>query len=1225
MKKLYLLFKIIFCFGIFYSNVTEAQDCALLSATFRTSESRCAATGSIKIATTGGSGSYKYKTIGPVNSNFTTTDSITGLSAGVYSVVITDIISNCTFTKTGIVVPGTYEDPRFTLNSVDVSCDNGSNGSISTYGLQNGRPPFTYSIVAPSPMAIGSSNTTGAFSGLKAGDYSIMLTDSCGGIQTRTVTINNYTWKIDSYQFIKTSCDSAKGFIKVIDSKGNLSIPNGISGFTYGAVIQKGDTTWSANGNFAIGANGISSVEVFAKDHCGNIKKVTVSLVFIPSVNGTVAISNKACNSFSAALTGVTNFFNPDFCLYDSNGVKKACNTTGIFDNIPYGRYCIKAHDACTDTIISRCFSAVPPPISIGNDVTIRNKNCNTFDVDITGQVGLTKPSYVLFLNGTVFKGSNLTGTFTNLPYGSYCIATTDGCRDTTITRCFSVKRPVPVVDSIITPSYVTCQKFGFYVKGDSLTQPTYCLYDSNGVKITCNTTGIFDSIPLGNHCVTIHDACLDTIIKRCFSVGPPTITNDVAISITNKTCSTFTATAKTNNLANAKFCLYNKLGDLVTCNSTGIFANLTYGAYQIKSTITCPDTTMINNFSASAPVPAASGTVTISNAVCSTFSAQVAGQQNLTNPQYCILNANKDTIACNTTGKFNNLAYGSYCIRIVNSCYDTTIQICFTKLPAPTKLTANAVKSCLYGTSKFTITFSGAIVPVNVKIYNPGNSLFRDRNYTTTSATIDSLPELATGLFYTIIATDNCGNKDSIKLAPAIGYLNHTPQVVTKCPGSVWANGSGNINATVSSNMGTLTVRIIKKNGAALTPQLQPDFIFGAQYSFNDLGPGTYILSYKANDACNYYLYDTVTVPPYEYPNLTRSSAYQCDINGFSVGAVASNGVGPFSYEIIGSTPSIPSLIAPAQSNPVFNVNNSTNYSLIRLRALDACGNATLGDASILPLANNGITTSLNCFEHPANLSVDPIFNSTYSWYKKANKSAKDSVYLGAKSNYTISSLTPADTGLYVCHITVNNGCIDRNYYFHVTGDCYKILPIMTIQFTGKFIEEKVGLNWSLSHSENLEAIVVERKNSSNKFVEIGKLALAALPSSGIHEYQFIDKMPLDQNFYRLRLVQKNHSFSYSDMVFLQKENISGITVYPNPVKEILNVNFGKPNYHVYKISLLNLLNQKIKEYHFQNIGGRIFQVQRTPDMSSGIYILRITNVNTNEEFSQKVIFHKK
>ncbi|HRP18188.1 MAG TPA: hypothetical protein PL128_09345, partial [Ginsengibacter sp.] len=74
------------------------SQCESLGATTVSFESRCAATGAIKINATGGSGTYKYKVTGPVSIDYTSSDSITGLSAGVYSVEVFDINNGCTFT-----------------------------------------------------------------------------------------------------------------------------------------------------------------------------------------------------------------------------------------------------------------------------------------------------------------------------------------------------------------------------------------------------------------------------------------------------------------------------------------------------------------------------------------------------------------------------------------------------------------------------------------------------------------------------------------------------------------------------------------------------------------------------------------------------------------------------------------------------------------------------------------------------------------------------------------------------------------------------------------------------------------------------------------------------------------------------------------------------------------------------------------------------------------------
>lgn len=1215
MKKLYpgILFLLMMCC---WTQRSFAQNCQLLTAAIQTNESRCAATGSIEINPSGGTGSYKYKVEGPVNTDFTTSNSITGLSAGIYNVIVNDIVSNCTFIKKGVIVTGSYEDPRFGLEGIDVTCDNGNNGSIKVRGLQRGMAPFSYSIVAPSPTGAGTTNTTGIFQNLAAGDYSIQLRDSCGGIQTRTVTVNNYTWKIDSHTFTKFSCDSAAGAIKVSDNRGNVSTIHSISGFQYGFVKPSGDTTWFDKTDLRIGANGISSVVLVVKDPCGKVKKITAPLSFTPTLNNNVTISDKACTNFSAVVTGIKNFTNPVFSFYDKDNVLVTSNNTGKFTGLSYSKnYCIRAFDECSGTIISRCFIEQALPIFINKEVLISNKNCITFDAKATGLTGFTNPIFILLKNG-IYMRNNTTGEFKNLEYGSYCMVSQDGCRDTSITQCFTVKPPVPRVDPVIIPSYVNCVDFGISVGGDSLTLPTYCLYDSANLLIDCNKTGIFNNILLGSYCVTIHDDCTDTTILRCFNVGPPTIPNDVGIKVVNKTCNDFTASVSTHNFLNAAYCLYNSKDEFIKCDSSGIFNNLSYGAYYVTSKNFCPDTTVVTHFSANTPIPGINAAIAMSNKNCNTFTAKVTGQINLTNPEYFLLNENDEAIASNKTGTFNNILFGSYCIRVVNQCYDTTMKVCFSNEVNPLTLTATAAKSCNYGTSKFTIKINGNF-PANLKILAPGNNLVYDKNTSSTSVTVDNLPDLESGKFYTIIVRDNCGNEKTMTLAPVIGYLNHSFNVTNKCPGSLWPNGSGNIHTNVTTNTGVITVRIIKKDLIVLSPVLTPNSTNVSTHSFNDLGPGSYIVRYNTNDGCNVFKYDTIVVRPYAYPELTKSSAYQCDVNGFSVGAVVSDGVGPFSYSVIGSLPETPSIISTPQPSPVFNIDNGNTYSLIRLRALDACGNATLGDASILPLANNKIIASSNCFDYPVELTVDGMYNTTATWYKKNNTQDTDSVLVGSGFNFLIDRLLDKDTGIYICHLVVNSGCIERVYYIGINGSCYPTLQVKMAKLEGKFEKEEVVLNWNITSGNELKNIFVQRK-SLEDFQTIGQVSPAA--NEGINNYRFIDHDPGNQNYYRLQLIHKNNQVTYSNIVFLRKTELKGLNIYPNPVSDLINIDFNKRDNKTYQISLINVLNQKIKEIKFLNNGEKLL-MHRTKEMSSGIYIIHFLNLDTNEDFSQKII----
>jgi hypothetical protein len=1219
MRKIYFFVLFVLTYFSIIPKIAKTQDCSLLNATFKTYESRCAATGSIKIFPTGGSGSYKYKSIGPVNSNFTTSDSLTGLSAGIYSVLITDIVSNCSYTQTNLIVPGAYHDPRFALNKIDVSCDGGDNGSIKATGQQFGRSPFLFSIVAPSPMGIGTVSSTGTFDNLSAGNYTIRLTDSCGGIQTRQVTINNYTWWIDSYLFNKTSCDSATGYIKVVDSKGNISTMGGIPGFMYGIVKQTGDTIWSSNPGFQFDLAGNTIFTIIAKDSCGKIKKAPVELIIVPAISA-VVISSTQCNSFTATVTGAKNFFTARFCLFDSANALVSCNTTGVFTNLPYGNYCIQIHDICTDTTIVRCFTASPPPLSINSAVLISNKTCALFSAAIGGQNGLTNPAYCLYDSANVLIKCNTTGVFTSLTYGLYCIKVTDGCRDTTITTCFSATRPVPNVPTIITPHYVTCNSFGISIGGDSLTNPRYCLYDSTNVLIGCNNTGIFDSLAVGSYCANVYDSCFDTTFIRCFTAGPPVIANDIVLKVTNKICLSFTLTATSNNIKDALFCLYNAGDSLITCDSSGIFNSVPYGSYCVKAKNNCPDTSFTRCVTVPRDIPSVNTSVKIINNTCNSFSAQIYGQQHLSNPGYCLYDSAGVQILCNDTGKFDSLLYGQYCIKITDSCYDTTIVRCFTARALPAKISVTSYKSCSYNFAKFSVSVNTGVLPVNIKIYDFNNSLFFTGNYNSNNFTIDSIAGTITGQTYKIIATDNCGKQDSVSIGATASYLKHGVTAISKCPSGNYTNGSGDIQSTATTNMGSLTVRIIKDDNISLSPQLSPNTAIGGVYTFQDIGPGTYILNYKASDGCNIFYQDTVVIQPYHFPDLGKSSAYQCDSNGFNLKAIVSNGVGPFSFEIIGSSPAAPSIIAAPQASPDFAINNGTNYTLVRLRALDACGNATLADASVLPLANNAIVNTYNCYQAATTLRMDTVYNANFAWYKKAQSNSTDSLYLSSASSIYIPFVTYADTGIYICHFVLGTGCINRTYNYHLDGSCYHVLPINLQHFSGNFVAQHILLSWQLAIIPPAKYVEIEKSTGDGNFKEIGSVKINA--ATQMEQYLFTDTRPATQNFYRLKWKNNDGAFTYSNIVEVSRTTeAGGVRIYPNPADDLLNISFTNPKNHLYNITMLNLLNQPLRE--LKNLSDlNVIQISSSGQIKRGIYIIKLTDLNTQEIFTQKVIF---
>ncbi|MFT3937025.1 MAG: hypothetical protein QM726_25590 [Chitinophagaceae bacterium] len=1224
MKQAYLSYKLyIIALLCFFTHAVSAQTCQL-SIAVSTTDSKCKATGSIIVTASNGSGNYNYSVTGGTFNTNTSSNIIDGLQPGNYTVKVKDISTGCTIDQSNVIVGGNYQDPRFNLAVTDVSCVNASNGSVTVTNLQYGKGPFTFTIVAPSASHIGISNSTGAFTGLSAGDYYVQLSDSCGGLQTRVIAVANYSWTPSLAAIAKPSCDSTDVTIAASDNKGNNNASGSVfSSFVYGVTLTPGDTTWSANRSFRFYKGTYRSATLVVKDGCGNIQTLSVTDTAIPNVNANVSISNYQCNDFTASITGQQNLTNPQYCLYNSSNTLIGCNTNGVFNNVTYGSYCITIRDNCYDTTFSRCFTVNQPVPSVGSTVAISNLQCSGFTATINGQQNLYTPQYCLYDSTGTLVNCNTSGSFTNIPYGPYCIKVTDACTGNVITRCFTQRKPLPSLSSI-NISNQGCSTFSASVTGQTnVTNPQYCLYDKDGNQVECNSTGIFNNLPYGNYCMQLKNdaSCYDTTIVRCFTASAP-VPSVGSVTFSNKTCTSFTATVTgQQNLSNPIYYLYDNNSNKIDSNTTGKFNNLAYGAYciAVQNSGACYDTTIQRCFSVTVPVPALGASVTISNKGCSTFSAAVSGQSNLTSPRYYLLDNANTAIDSNSSGTFNNIAYGSYCIQMVNTCYDTTITRCFSASAVPISISVSSTASCTIGTTSFNINISNGVGPYTINIYNPGGALVSSTSSNTSTAVVNGLVGLPSGYTYKVVVKGACSSMDSANVTPLTNTITRSINANSKCPGGLWQNGSGDLTVNAQFTGGSITPTIISRDGNPVSINFTTQT--GSNYTFANMQPATYVIKYTLQGCAN-MVYDTFNLKPYSYPSLDQSAVYQCNNNSFSVSAAANGGIGPFTYDIIGSIPSSPSILEGPQSSPTFAINNGTTYSLVRLRVTDACGNATINDASILPLANTIVTASSDCYYNSITLSVDSVANATYTWYKKT--SSTDSVLVSNNQTHNIPYLLPSDTGVYVNVMSVNNGCLQKVSSFHITGACGgSVLSVNGLSFSAALDKDNVQLKWNTARAFDAASFVIERSADGITFKEIGAMAVASNNNISASQYFFSDVNPLSgKNYYRLRIIKTNRTLAYSNIEMVTKKGIATVSVMPNPVETYFSIRFQPQTPAVYNVSLLSADGKSIFSNQYTIAPGDIKTIQRPGIITTGVYYLLVLNKSTQEKEIIKLFF---
>ena len=108
--------------------------------------------------------------------------------------------------------------------------------------------------------------------------------------------------------------------------------------------------------------------------------------------------------------------------------------------------------------------------------------------------------------------------------------------------------------------------------------------------------------------------------------------------------------------------------------------------------------------------------------------------------------------------------------------------------------------------------------------------------------------------------------------------------------------------------------------------------------------------------------------------------------------------------------------------------------------------------------------------------------------------------------------------------------------------------------------------------------------------------------PSTRGSYYNFEDKKPFaGNNFYRLKVVNKDGSFSYSQIVKVEF-NVAGVEVTPNPARNFISVH---ANENITGIELVNEQGEVIKKYALAgNINSKLIPATEFP---AGLYFVRI------------------
>ena len=135
--------------------------------------------------------------------------------------------------------------------------------------------------------------------------------------------------------------------------------------------------------------------------------------------------------------------------------------------------------------------------------------------------------------------------------------------------------------------------------------------------------------------------------------------------------------------------------------------------------------------------------------------------------------------------------------------------------------------------------------------------------------------------------------------------------------------------------------------------------------------------------------------------------------------------------------------------------------------------------------------------------------------------------------------------------------------------------LPVTLISFEAVKKESTSLLTWTTTSETNSEKFVIQRSTDAKTWIDIGSLATSGgeFLKRG---YDFTDSLPESGvNYYRLKMVDLDASFAFSQIKSVNFPEFSWAKLYPNPVSHILHISIR--NSKVRKMRLINLSGQVV------------------------------------------------
>ena len=184
-------------------------------------------------------------------------------------------------------------------------------------------------------------------------------------------------------------------------------------------------------------------------------------------------------------------------------------------------------------------------------------------------------------------------------------------------------------------------------------------------------------------------------------------------------------------------------------------------------------------------------------------------------------------------------------------------------------------------------------------------------------------------------------------------------------------------------------------------------------------------------------------------------------------------------------------------------------------------------------------------------------------------------------------------------------NGSIDELRIYNRTLtiaeiNTLQVLPLKLEYFNATINKTEVQLKWQTTAEINTNHFDIEYSIDGNTFKNRGSENAKNL---GVNNYAFSDNIPADCRdvvYYRLKIIDNDGSFKYSEIIKLPIVKINEITIYPNPAQDYIIVNTVKNNA---EIQIVNNVGQIVLRQKLLSNNQKI----NIENLRTGIYVVKV------------------